>query len=157
MCVILDTNSVSEVLGQEKSTPGADFFNWIMKGGIKLVVGKTLLGELSRGSRFRNWYSNAFRTGKAVRISSKDDDEAEKRCKQLLQQGKCKSNDQHIIALAQISGARLLYTHDDKLKPDFKDFAKGRIYPLGESDNAKSKRRRIHQEKNLCARYDKRG
>lgn len=157
MCVILDTNSVSEVLGQEKSASGADFFNWIMKGGMKLVVGKTLLSELDRNSLFRKWYRNAFRTGNAVRISTKDDDKVEKQCKQLLQQGKGKSNDQHIIALAQISGARLLYTHDNKLIPDFKDFAKGRIYPLGESDKAKGARRRIHQEKNLCARYDKRG
>ena len=156
MCVILDANSVSEVLGREKSIPGADFFNWIMKGGIKLVVGKTLLGELDRSSRFRNWYRNALRTGNAIRISTKDDDKVEKQCKQLLQQGIGKSNDQHIIALAQISGALLLYTHDNNLIPDFKDFAKGRIYPLGESDNAKRARRRIHQEKNLCARYDKR-
>lgn len=157
MCVILDANSVSEILGQEKSIPGADFFNWIMKGGIKLVVEKTLLGELGRNSLFRKWYRNTFRTDNAIRISTKDDDKVEKRRKQLLQQDKGKSNDQHIIALAQISGARLLYTRLNNLIPDFKDFAKGRIYPLGEGYNAKRARRSIHQEKNLCARYDKRG
>lgn len=152
MCVILDTNSVSEVLGHKKSTPGADLFNWIRQGGIKLMVGKSLLGELDRNSRFRNWYRNALRTGNAIRISTKDDDGVEKECERLVQQGICKSNDQHIIALAHISGARLLYTKDKALISDFKELIKGKVYPTHESDNAKKARRRMHQEKNLCAR-----
>ena len=150
MCVILDTNSVSDVLGREKSIPGSDLFNWITKGGIKLVAGKTLLEEMDR-SRFGNWYRNAFRTGNAVRISTKEDDRVEKECERLVEQGNCKSNDQHIIALAHISGARLLYTKDKALISDFKELIKGKVYPTHESDNAKKARRRIHQEKNLCA------
>lgn len=153
MCVILDTNSVSEVLGHKKSKPGADLFNWIMKGGIQLVVGKPLLLELDRSLQFRNWYRIALRLGNARQLPPKDDDKVEKECKRLVQQGICKSNDQHIIALAHISGARLLYTTDNALISDFKELIKeGKVYPTGESDNAKRARRRIHQEKNLCAR-----
>ena len=111
MCVILDANSVGEVLGQEKSIPGADFFNWIMKGGIKLVVGKTLLVELDRTSLFRNWYGNAFRTGNAIRISTKDDDKVEKRRKELLHQGKGKSNDStHYCTSSNKRSAASIYT-----------------------------------------------
>ena len=45
----------------------------------------------------------------------------------------CKSNDHHIIALARISRARLLYTIDSALQQDFKNRhllsrPRGRIY-----------------------------
>lgn len=151
MCVILDTNSVSEVLGPNKSSSGADLFNWIMKGGNKIVVGKMLFSELNIFV-FKEWFSNALRTGKAIRIVKEDDDKVKKQCECLLQQGRCKSNDQHIIALAHISGSRLLYTRDNNLISDFKDLVKGKIYPLGNSNNAKKARNRIHQDKKLCAR-----
>lgn len=45
----------------------------------------------------------------------------------------CKSNDQHVIALAKISGSRLLCTGDDKLSKDFSnkellDKPRGKVY-----------------------------
>ena len=43
------------------------------------------------------------------------------RTRQLEQRGDCVSNDSHVIALAQISAARLLYTNDTDLQKDFKN------------------------------------
>ena len=46
--------------------------------------------------------------------------------------GICVSNDIHIVALARISGSRLLYSKDDNLCKDFKNLKvlnpKGKIY-----------------------------
>ena len=39
----------------------------------------------------------------------------------LVERGVCQSNDQHVIALAIVSGARLLYSNDRRLQRDFKD------------------------------------
>ena len=55
----------------------------------------------------------------------------------LLQEERCRSNDTHVIALAQISGARLLYSNDKDLHVDFKnkrliDEPRGKIYSTNE-------------------------
>ena len=39
----------------------------------------------------------------------------------IKQQGLCRSDDPHVIALAKISGARLLCTSDEDLHADFKN------------------------------------
>ena len=51
----------------------------------------------------------------------------------LRRDGAYVSNDAHVIALAQVSGARLLYSNDSDLQDDFKDKSlidspRGRIY-----------------------------
>ena len=53
--------------------------------------------------------------------------------RELLTQEKTRSNDLHILALAKVSGARLLFTEDKNLMEDFKNTQlinnpKGRIY-----------------------------
>ncbi|MDE0306934.1 MAG: hypothetical protein OXI87_18940 [Albidovulum sp.] len=51
----------------------------------------------------------------------------------MVKSANCESNDQHVLALARISGARLLYTNDQKLMDDFKNTElvstpKGKVY-----------------------------
>ena len=149
MCAIVDTNSISEVGGREKSVAGADLYKWIMRGGIQLVAGKSLLDELNNKS-LKDWYDTAISIGKVIRISRQEDDIVAKICEQLIQQNNCKSDDEHIIALAQVSGARLLYTQDEDLKSDFKDLKHGKIYPRGKTPKAKKARDTIHKGKKWC-------
>lgn len=146
MCVILDTNSVSEVFGQEKSVAGDTLYNWIMKGGIQLVVGKTMLEELNN-KFFKNWYRTAISKGRVIRINKQQDYQVNIIIKNLIKQSKCKSNDQHIIALAQVSGARLLYTQDNDLMSDFKKLLSGTIYPRGDTPPLKKARQGIQYKK----------
>lgn len=149
MCVILDTNSVSEVFGQGKSVAGGTLHNWIMKGGIKLVVGKTILEELNNNF-FKDWYSTALNKGRVIHISKQEEYESNEIIKDLLKQSKCKSNDQHIIALAQVSGARLLYTQDNDLMSDFKKLLRGTIYPRGDTSQLRKDRQAIQKNKKWC-------
>ena len=72
--------------------------------------------------------------GKILRES---DETVNQREIDLADEGRCQSNDPHIIALAQVSGARLLYSNDKALQQDFKNQdlinnPKGKIYTTNE-------------------------
>lgn len=149
MCVIIDTNAVGEVFGEKKTVAGKALYKWIMEGGINPVVGKIILEELNNKS-FKKWYSTAILRGWVKSISKQEDNKAIEIRKELIEQGQCKSNDQHIIALAQVSGARLLYTHDNNLMSDFKDIVRGKVYPRRATPSDEKGRKQIRQTKNWC-------
>ena len=119
MCAIVDANVASEVFGPSPQPAGEKFFEWVNKGSNRLVAGGKLLEELDRSSEdFRVWASMAIGAGK-MRIASKIDVDA--KTDQIQGEGVCQSDDPHILALAQVSGARLLYSNDRALQQDFKD------------------------------------
>ncbi len=53
------------------------------------------------------------------RVYKYDDKAVRKRTQVLIDANSCKSDDQHVIALAQIARARLLFSQDRKLCQDF--------------------------------------
>ena len=60
--------------------------------------------------------------------------------------GSCRSDDHHVIALAQISGARMLFSNDGALQQDFKnikliDQPPGTVYSTLRSKALNSRRR----------------
>lgn len=118
MCAILDNNAVHEVFGDTRTDAGDLFRRWIEAGRERFVVGGKQRRELSKNMNFREWLEEAERS-KIARIVS--DPEVDALTEKLKVDKVCQSNDQHAIALAQISGARLLYSHDGKLKRDFKN------------------------------------
>ena len=66
--------------------------------------------------------------------------------------GVCKSNDLHVLALALVSGARLLYTNDTALIDDFgnRDIVarpRGKIYTTAQVTDA---HRRLLAARDLC-------
>lgn len=157
MCAILDANSAHEVFGRaRRSQAGGDFYTHLQRGGMDLVVGGEVLQELSRASReLLEWIKEADRGGHRGRVRRVRNEEIETRQKRLERSGSLRSDDPHVIALAQVSGARLLYTKDEDLRQDFKnkeilDNPRGKIYPIGDGKQAKHDRQRLHNAKNLC-------
>ena len=119
MCAIVDANVASEVFGSSPSPAGDKFLGWIDKGSNRLVVGGKLLKELEISSPgFRVWASQAEFSGK-MRIVNED--EVGAIAEQIEHEAIHASDDPHILALAQLSGARLLYSNDNELRRDFKD------------------------------------
>lgn len=82
----------------------------------------------------------------------------EKRAIELREIDLCVSDDEHIIALAQISGARLLYSNDGDLHKDFRnknliDNPRGKVYSTRENTGF-SKDRKDQLQRHVCAVRD---
>jgi len=131
MCGILDTNCLSEVFGSNRPEIGKRFFDWFYTGNGRLIVGGKLQRELEKGSEgFRKLALELQRAGRMRIIPEKKVDTEAAR---LDKEGLCTSDDSHVIALARISGARLLYSNDKDLKKDFGaksliDKPRGKVY-----------------------------
>ena len=65
------------------------------------------------------------------------------RTEELREDQRLKSDDPHVIALAQVSGARLLYTNDEDLQKDFRNTnlvnnPSGKVYST-EAENTRTR------------------
>lgn len=162
MCAILDANSAHDVFGlSRRSAAGKDFYAHLQKGGMELVVGGKVLQELRQSSgEFREWLKEADRDGHRGRIRNVAPEQVNARQAALERTANLRSNDPHVIALAQVSGARLLYTKDRSLRKDFsnKEFLnnpRGMIYPVGDGPQAKRDRKDL-RHRNICGRHTRR-
>ena len=153
MCAILDANVVHEVFATDGHDAGRRFFDWINTGRGRLVIGGKLTVELSRASnKFRQWAKIARIKG---RMRIVQDSEVDQRGEELAQAGNYLSNDLHIIALAQISGARLLYSKDEALHKDFTnkkliDHPRGKIYSTSRGGDYSKNHQRLLEARSLC-------
>ncbi len=117
-----------------------------------MVVGGKLLEELEKGSPcFRDWASQAARSGTMKIV---DNSEVQARTEQIKRQGLHKSDDLHVLAVAQLSGARLLYSNDRKLQQDFKNTKlidpKGSIYSTQKKKELTEGHKRLLGRTDLC-------
>lgn len=156
MCAILDANVAFEVFGDDnkRTDAGERFLKWVFAGAERLVVGGKLLEEL------RIPPDLALQLQGAGRMKTEPKATVDARAKQL--QDSCSSDDPHIVALALVSGARLLYTNDHKLMEDFTnpkliDQPQGKIYPArGDGKYRDGRFQRTHRDllrrRDLCRR-----
>lgn len=134
MCMIVDSCIAGEIAsGNAELSP---LVNWLTHGDGKLVHGGLLTRELTRNVKFLGFLSELNRSGKAIRIP---DEPLREDAAAIARLGINRSNDLHVIALARISGARLLCSSDRDLHKDFKNrrlLAKprGRVYQSADHD-----------------------
>lgn len=142
MCAILDADVRDAVFGKKPTSAGGIFFKWINSGRGCLVVSKRLWNELKHKppETFKMWEQQLILAGKkkkkkdlSLRKLSREDEEAsEEFIAELESANVCRSNDVHILALAKVSGSRLLFSNDKALWDDFRDRnilqPKGKIY-----------------------------
>ena len=152
MCAIVDANVAHKVFGKDRPEAGKAFFDWLNSGSGILVVGGELRRELYREGNFLDWLPEATKSG---RVRQRDDQKIDEETKRLADEGLCKSNDPHVIALARIGGTRLLYSDDRALHKDFKnpdliDDPRGVVYSTMRSDKMTSRKRQLLREKDLC-------
>ncbi len=163
MCAIIDASVAHEVFGDNRPEAGEEFFRWINKGKGRLVVGSKLLDELKK-TKYNRWMRRAILYTRLVR--QLPGEEVKAKTKELEKQKRkrkdtYKSNDPHVLALAQVSGARLLYVNDRDLEADFKnknliDRPEGKLYLTRVSNrfpNANKftdSKKRLLRNKNLC-------
>lgn len=160
MCAILDNDVASEVFGQDRPAAGKAFFDWINSGRGSLVAGGQLLEELDRTRAFKKWRRQAVLAGRLRIVSNSA---VEEQTRKLEWESSCRSDDPHVIALALVSDARLLYSNDRSLGDDFKDRTlignpPGKVYTTRKDRNAppafdSTKFRRSHRallNRNAC-------
>lgn len=150
MCAILDANVAHQTFGRGRLPAGVAFRKWIDSGKGKLVVGGKLRQELCDAG-CEEWLQGAILAGDAKSI---DDEKVDTEAETLEDQGLCRSDDPHVIALARLGGARLLYSNDKKLHRDFKDknlidSPQGKIYSTLRSDKLTTSKRTLLRQ-NAC-------
>ena len=152
MCGIIDANVAHEVFGDDRPPSGERFFDWLASPRGQLVVGGDLLRELGHNRGFVRWLGAAVRSGRA---RSTPNEAVNARAEELRQSDMCRSNDEHVLALALISGARLLFTNDAALIADFKNREivanpRGKVYTTAENNEVTAAHRRLLGDRTLC-------
>lgn len=116
VCIIIDANVADAVCScTDDAKPVVD---WLTTGNGKLVYGGKNAEELMKLSDVQRFIRSLFQAGRAVSVDGETLAQAERR---INAKRVCRSNDCHVIALAVVSGARLLYSHDKALHADFKN------------------------------------
>lgn len=115
MCIIVDANAI-----QDLSVPtedGKPVLKWLLTESGGLIVGGKLKRELDRGG-LRATLAELSRAGK---LHILDDGKLYQVSNRLLEEGSCRSDDPHVLAVAIVSGCRLIFTRDKKLHKDAKN------------------------------------
>jgi len=154
MCAILDANASWEVFGDDGTEAVRKFFDWLNSGRGVLVVGGKLWEELGQNTNMQEWARQAILSG---RINVKDNRQVSMQAAHVSQSGSVESNDPHMLALAQVGGARLLYSNDEALQRDFKkkaliDNPRGKIYSTRATKSFGSSHRGLLVRRGLCRR-----
>ena len=149
MCAIVDANVAGEVFGTDRPEAGAEFFRWLDTGRGRLIAAGKLVEELDK-TPAGAWIRQAMLAGRLRKIN-----DAEVDAKAMELRDSCSSDDPHVIALAQMSGVRLLYSNDRALHQDFRsksliDAPRGRVYPTLEDPTFRDRHRRLLANRNLC-------
>ena len=153
MCAILDANVAHEVFGSDRPEAGEMFFRWINTGSGRLAIGGRLREELNHSSdEFRRWVRRAENYG---RLMVANDKAVNGVAEKLQTEQGLASNDPHILALAQVSRARLLYSNDGDLQADFGtksliDNPRGKVYSTREYRDFRDSHRNLLSRKDLC-------
>ena len=158
MCVIIDASVAFEVFGRKRTPAGTRFRDWLDDGRGQLVVGGRALEELARNRSFVRWLLEARRmSGRVRQIGGA---RIRQRQDELVRLRVLQSDDEHVVALALVSGARLLYTDDARLQRDFVNPAvvdpAGGVYTSRPDGHFTAEHRALLDAKELCVRPESR-
>lgn len=129
MCLVIDANRAGVFFGQPGSEAAAPIWAWLRKDGV-LVYGGRLAAELAKVAVAGKLLLELNRAGRAILEDTAKVEAAES---EIRKAGSFESNDPHVLALARVSSARVLYSEDKALIRDFKnrellDNPRGRVY-----------------------------
>jgi hypothetical protein len=116
MCIIVDANATAQLCQPSLTQDAQAVVDWIEKNDGRVVHGGKLTNELFANNRVARWLRVLSQAGRATQVPA---DSVTAEVRQIQELALCSSNDFHIIALARLSGARLLFSHDQALHTDF--------------------------------------
>jgi hypothetical protein len=133
MCLIVDINIAHKVFLTDSDPDYRDVHGSLFTDKpitARMVHGGKLTQEYLGNNRVRRLIVELGRSGRAIKVDDALVDAEELKVKES---GMCRSDDEHIIALARVSKVRLLCTNDDNLTTDFTnknllDSPRGKVY-----------------------------
>jgi predicted nucleic acid-binding protein len=142
MCIIIDANKFNNVSSNAEPNNFEPIRVWLHRREGKIVCGGYLLKELSTNAAALRWYREMDRAGLVTKVNNQKVYEETEYVKTNVNYV---SDDPHVIALARISGARLIYTADKDLIKDFKSVnvvpkPKGKVYKRAQNSNLLTKK-----------------
>lgn len=125
MCLILDANCYHAFLNPEDENM-QQVMLWLDKKGGKLVYSEfgDLQGEMKNYPKMYAWFLERRRT--MFRLV--DAEKMKKEFQRVQNEEDLKSDDPHVIALANVANVKLLVSNDEELHTDFKVICKGKVY-----------------------------
>lgn len=126
MCIIVDANVANEF--DAPSIDAKPVLALLVSKKLRMMSGGLLKSEIAK-TKFLKLYRQLLLAGAIFEFDDSRLRKAQDDCDRTIM----KSNDVHVIALAVVSGARLLFSRDTDLHTDFKNKRllsgkKGRIY-----------------------------
>jgi hypothetical protein len=118
MCVIVDANVAPQLFAGPPVVSFRPVHRWLFQGNGMLVYGGENARELFRVGAAAEAVRQLRLAGRA---HHEDDEAVDADTQRVRGGGLCVSDDPHVIALARISGARTLCSHDKDLHIDFRD------------------------------------
>ena len=119
MCLIIDASLAARVFSSQEDADFQPVRDALLNThGLKarLVYGGKLLAECQRVREASRFLAVLDRANRVTFINDDIVNEEQERVSAL---GICRSNDPHVLALARVSGVRLLCTDDGNLTTDF--------------------------------------
>jgi predicted nucleic acid-binding protein len=127
--VIIDANVAHEVFSNPPTKRGRQLLDRVARGRCRIIFGGKLTNELARVGQAQRLLAELKASGKAFELRGESINAELDKVEEL---GICRSNDLHIIALARASGARVLFSHDRRLRADFTNrdvlVPRGKVY-----------------------------
>lgn len=159
---IVDANVVGELFSGNSSDAGPKFLEWIQRGHGRLTYGGKNREELRENETFRDWADNAVQYDRLRRIADgvvRDETKRLERDKSTNPKADYKSNDPHVIALARVGGARLLFSNDGDLHEDFNNRylihdPPGTVYTTRQNPGFRSHKRFTNTHRRILERRD---
>lgn len=151
MCAIVDANRWHEVFSGQRPPAGEAFRRWLSSKRGFAVLGGRLRREIANGQKRKRQVQALVQNGMLVPIPDAEVDDEAERIKRI---GGFRSDDPHILALAKVSGARLLYSNDGDLQNDFKNaklLEDGKVYSTRETSRHTPGQREMLKQ-HLCRR-----
>ena len=115
MCLIVDANVASLVFSKTPDEEFEPIWKALRKKRAIAFMGGELSREYARITSIRKILVELNRQGVLRRVSDQQVDELTKEFREY----QLRSDDPHILALASVSNARLLCSHDQNLHTDF--------------------------------------
>lgn len=154
MCAIIDTDSAYELFLGASHQAGDRFRQWLsQKKGLLVIGGTKMKSELQKAGSGQRLWLEELRSSQVIREIS--DSSVDNLAEHLRDSRMCDSNDEHIIALARLSGARLLYSKDRLLHRDFTERSliskpRGKVYSTAQGSEFRRSHRDVLQNRDLC-------